>query len=90
VEKGHLIGVLRLFRHGFVPAAEGAVRIFRQAAVMVYLQRRIQQLAHRFERCRGIHQRGKGVETLPIRSVWLRMASRSVGFACCSAPGRAG
>lgn len=60
VEKGDLLGILRLFRgNGLVPATERPVRIFRQAAVVVYLQRRIQQLTHRFEGGRGIDQRGK-------------------------------
>ena len=58
VEEGDLLRELRLFcRHGFKPAAEGAVRIFRQTAVMVDFERRIQQPAHRLQGGGGIDDR---------------------------------
>ena len=60
MEEGDLPGILRLaFGDALIAATESAEGIFGQAAAMVDFQRRIQQLAYRFQAGGGVNDGGK-------------------------------
>ncbi|MNS28984.1 hypothetical protein D3C72_609750 [compost metagenome] len=60
VEERGLVGVLRLsLGNAFIPAAESPVGVFGQSAVMIDFERHVEELSHRFQRGRRIHQRGE-------------------------------
>ncbi len=81
MKESHLFAVLLLTGGELaVSAAEGAETIFRQRTPVIDVERRVERDGAPVLGGGGVDQGGKGVERVPIRSVWLRMASRRVGF----------